>query len=760
MFETRLSGTLVFYMAMIVLQLAEPATAENAAAPAAALEEIIVTAQKRETNLQQTPISITAVTGQDLAAAGISDIAAIAQRTPGVALSSAGAGRTVYNINGISSAAGASSTVGFYLDDVPLTPATDGSQTSRFFFDPALYDISRVEVLRGPQGTLYGAGSMGGTIRIITNAPEMSQFLASVRADGSDTAHGGVNWSVDGMLNIPLIGNWAALRIAVIDKDYDGWIDRIVESPFPTATSPVTRGDVLAAPISKISSDVNTEHLQATRIRLLLEPLEELRATLGFDYQHMSEGGADTVDVPPGGRFYAHYAAFDTPESSFDQSKVYSLNLQYDFSRLSITSTSALVERSSAQSEETGETYNYLFGSFGAPLLPTAIANTHRNRQFSEEARIASTGNGALRYVFGVFYENFHNTVGNNSTVPEYAALFGTSNVAGIHQDELLKEIAGFGEISYQFGEQWTATAGLRRYHFDYDAFTNTGATLTGAPPPLNVQRQRATGGSWLPKVSVSYEPSKQFLAYLTYSEGSRIGGNNINVPVSGPNTCEPALAALGLTEVPQTYSGDSVKSYELGGKSTLLGGRLTLNSSLFYINWNQVQQQARLACGYPLTLNEGKAVSKGGNVELNFQVIAVLRLGLSTGYTRAEVRETIPGIVTAGEQLQDVPKITQSAWLDFSQPIGHQLALTGRISNTYYGATRDIAYKPCYDLVGLRVGIESETKWAANLYMDNATNRIAYLSNIQSLAANIPIIDRVATNRPRTTGIEFKYHF
>jgi outer membrane receptor protein involved in Fe transport len=115
---------------------------------------------------------------------------------------------------------------------------------------------------------------------------------------------------------------------------------------------------------------------------------------------------------------------------------------------------------------------------------------------------------------------------------------------------------------------------------------------------------------------------------------------------------------------------------------------------------------------------------------------------------------------VTAGEQLQDVPKITQSAWLDFSQPIGHQLTLTGRISNTYYGATRDIAYKPCYDLVGLRFGIESETKWAANLYMDNVTNRIANLSNVQSLAANIPTIDRVATNRPRTTGIEFKYHF
>jgi iron complex outermembrane receptor protein len=742
------------------LQHAGLTMADEPQAQGPVLQEVVVSAQKRDTKLQDTPISITAVTGADLAAAGISDVQAIAQRTPGVAISSAGPGRSVYNINGISSAAGSSSTVGFYLDDIPLTPATDGSQTARFFFDPDLFDVSRVEVLRGPQGTLYGAGSMGGTIRIIANAPQMSQFSAAATADGSNTSHGGTNWSANAMLNIPLIGDWAALRIAASEKNYDGWIDRVVLNPFPVATNRTTRGDALAAPVSRVATDVNTEDLQAARIRLLIEPLAEFKMTLGFDYQHMSQGGYDTVDVPPGGQYYAHFAAFDTAEPAFDQSKVFSANLQYSFEKAQLISTSALVERDSLQTEETGENYNFLFGAIGAPLLPTKIINNHTNRQFSEEARLVSTGYDSLHYVVGVFYETFDNTFNNNSVVPEYLAIFGTDKVAVSHLREHLKQIAGFGEVSYEFLQHWTATAGLRWYHFSDDDYTNTGLSLTAAPPPLNVQNQSATGGTWLPKASLSYEPTKQLLTYFTYSQGSRIGGNNINVPTTGANSCVPFLDALGLTQVPPRYDGDSVKSYELGAKSTLLNGRVTVNTSLFYINWDKVQQEAILGCGYPLTLNEGTAVSKGGNVELNAQLSAAWRVGMATGYTNAEVGETIPGIVNKGEQLQNVPKFTNSAWIDLEQPLTGRLSLIGRVSNSYYGSSRDTGYKPAYDLVSLRVGLASEKTWSASLYMDNVTDRVAYLSNTISLAANIPTLDRVATNRPRTSGIELRYQF
>jgi iron complex outermembrane recepter protein len=362
--------------------------------------------------------------------------------------------------------------------------------------------------------------------------------------------------------------------------------------------------------------------------------------------------------------------------------------------------------------------------------------------------------------VVGFFYEDFDNTFNNNSVVPEYLALFGTDKVAVSHLREHLKQVAGFGEISYQFLPHWTATAGLRWYHFNDEDYTNTGLSLTAAPPPLNVQNQSASGGTWLPKASVSYEPSRQLLTYFTYSQGSRIGGNNINVPTTGANTCVPYLDALGLTQVPPTYEGDSVKSYELGAKSTLLNGRVTLNASLFYINWDKVQQEAILGCGYPLTLNEGAAVSKGGNLELNAQLNSAWRVGMSTGYTKAQVGETIPGIVTAGEQLQNVPKFTHSAWVDLEQPLNGRLSLIGRVSNSYYGASRDTGYKPAYDLVSWRLGVAAQERWSASVYMDNVTNRVAYLSNTISLAANIPTLDRVATNRPRTTGIELKYRF
>src|SRR3984885_3669476 len=220
---------------------------------ASPLTEVVVTAQKRVSTVQDTPISITAVSGEDLLARGVTSLAVLAQGTPGVSLKSEGPSQTEIEMRGINSSGGNSATVGFYLDDIPLTgPAS--AQNGHVVIDPDLYDLSRIEILRGPQGTLFGSGSMGGTVRLISNQPNLSRFQSTAQSVLSGTEGGGFNHKDNLMINLPLIDDTLALRVVGTEDYTSGWIDRIVANPFPVVGgNPVgtVRGDVQNAPITK-----------------------------------------------------------------------------------------------------------------------------------------------------------------------------------------------------------------------------------------------------------------------------------------------------------------------------------------------------------------------------------------------------------------------------------------------------------------------------------------------------------------------------
>jgi iron complex outermembrane recepter protein len=262
-----------------------------------------------------------------------------------------------------------------------------------------------------------------------------------------------------------------------------------------------------------------------------------------------------------------------------------------------------------------------------------------------------------------------------------------------------------------------------------------------------------------LPKVTVSYAIDPSALLYATYSQGSRIGGGNEAVPTTGPASCAVALSALGLQQLPAQYQGDSVTNYETGAKTRWLDGRATVNGSLFYIDWKDVQQETRLACGYPFITNEGSAVSKGAEVEIRALVTNEINVGVTAAYTHAKNEETIPGIVTAGEQLQNVPLWTNTEWLEYSRHMGSDISLFGRASNLYYGDSHDTYDKPAFDIVGLRLGLRAEAYEGA-IFVDNLTDRLAILSNTISQGATIPTVRNIAINRPRTIGLDFRYRF
>ena len=266
------------------------ADAPASAAPARA-EEIVVTAEKRNATVQKTPLSITAIRGTELQQAGITSLSAVAEQVPGVSLKTGGPGQAEFEMRGLNSAGGNSPTVGFYLDEVPLTSfafATGG----KVVIDPDLFDLSRVEVLRGPQGTLYGSGSMGGTIRLITNQPVLNEYHVSTELVGSGTEGGGLNGRGSLMVNLPIYQDKAALRIVASENWTSGWIDRVVLDPFPLPTNGgLTRGNVQAAPVSRVDSDVNTEHLESIRASLLLKPIEQLTIEPMVMGQNIDSGG-------------------------------------------------------------------------------------------------------------------------------------------------------------------------------------------------------------------------------------------------------------------------------------------------------------------------------------------------------------------------------------------------------------------------------------------------------------------------------------
>src|ERR1700689_814419 len=321
------------------------------------LAEIVVTAEKRESTVQKTPFSITAISGDELTSRGISSVAGLIADVPGISVRSAGPGQTELEMRGLSSSGGAAPTVGFYLDDAPLTPPV-AALNGKVVIDPDLFDVNRVEVLRGPQGTLYGSGSMGGTVKLVTNEPKLNVFEGSVEGIGSGTTGGGFNRGGNLMLNIPLIEDRLAMRVVLTDKYTDGWIKRVgLGQNFPVPTNPgpcgpgwpgCTRGDVTAVTPEAVVPRVNWERLQGGRVEFLAQPADGLKIDATAMYQKISMGGYDEYDLPPGIPD-EHFQPFNNDEPFYDEFRLYGLTVTYDLSFAQLTSASAYYAREENQ---------------------------------------------------------------------------------------------------------------------------------------------------------------------------------------------------------------------------------------------------------------------------------------------------------------------------------------------------------------------------------------------------------------------------
>jgi len=747
---------------------APPAAATDTAARRE-LAPIVITATKRQTTAQSTPISITAVTSAEIASRGIPNLSTLARSVPGVAMRDSGPGESEFEMRGLNSEGGSSSVVGFYLDEIPLSsPAF--SNFGAIELDTNLYDLARVEVLRGPQGTLYGSSSMGGTVRLIPTPPQLNTFAASAEEKVSDTISGGsINHQENAMMNLPL-GDTAAVRVVGSFTRDSGWIKRLVLADGSVTTDPGIYPDVsrpsnfYSAPLQEALSGVNTTLIDSIRAQLLWQPTDNLTIEPLLMYQRTEQGAPNEVDVngmpshPTTPAVKAHYEIYDTPEPQEGTFTFSSLKIAYQLPTFSVTSATGFWHSNQLIRQDATEEINSVFGipandASAGGLGPTGpgysgpgASEQDTPRQLSEEFRLTSTAPGALQWVAGYFYQDLYSQFNQYIVSPEAAPVIGappTDFIAFMNQ--VITQNALFGDISWRLSPRFKVEVGLRHYHYSLSDFeTEYGAfapnAYLGNSVPYTVAFSNSHSG-FLPSFTATYNFNSDDMIYAKASEGFRIGGANNPAPAADPGTTSnpfPIAVECGLQAkvfltstcnpniylpTPTTFASDSLWSYELGEKSSFFQHRVIADVDLYWESWHNPQVPTNIA-GFNLTGNAGNARIRGIEAQLQTLLPMGFDLALNAAYTDAKfvVSNAIAGI-PAGAGVPDIPKVTASAVLHWNDYLRDDLYLLGSLEEDYVSERANepvngavtptlqnfeqlLIHVPSYSIVNLRFGV------------------------------------------------------
>ncbi len=663
--------------ALPALLLALPALAQvstNPAPAAAGLDEIVVTATRREERLQDVPISVSAFGQEKLDAAGLRSIDDLSRLSPGVAFVRNGMGSSSnyndegsdINIRGVDSTAG-TSTTGIYIDDTPIQSRHIGFGAVNAF--PQLFDLDRVEVLRGPQGTLFGAGAEGGVVRFIAPAPDLNKESAYVRAEVADTQGGAPSYESGAAFGAPIIDGVLAFRVSASFRRDGGWVDRVNYTQNPAGNPAAFPG----APFPSIAyagtteSAANWQETSTFRAALTWKAGDALTITPSFYYQRLQINDTaaywPSLSDPSSGVF-RNGNALTNP--STDPFWLASVKLAWDLGFGQLTSNTSYYSRDqhsvSDYTQYLRATYN-LFGLL-ANTYPAAAGDQgyapfrDQQRNIYEEIKVASVDADApLRWTAGFFFSHLDENVPEdiidptlNQEVTTYSANLpggpfpvcsatlpcpGGQIFHGPTDRVVDRQFAVFGELGYRFTQSLRATLGLRVSKIDYTGSVNATGPFLGE---TIVTSSSSSENPITPKAVLSWQPDKDDLLYASAAKGFRPGGVNVGVG----QICGGSLGALGINSAPGTFASDSLWSYELGSKNSFMDRRLQINTSLFYIDWSNIQQNVYLpTCGEQFTANLGKVASRGGDIEVQMRPIEQLTLDLTAAYTDAKFTKT-----------------------------------------------------------------------------------------------------------------------
>ncbi len=726
-----------------VLAMTMAATAGAQDAQSSIVEEIVVTAQKRTENLQDVPSSISVFSDARLQQLGASSLTDYAGYIPGLSINDLGTpGQVMVTLRGIAPV-GPGSVVGYYVDDTPLGPTSNYSNGREFGLDLLPYDVERIEVLRGPQGTLYGASAMGGLLKYVLREPDLSEFSARIGADASKISAGDdLGWGARAGVNVPLVSDKLGLWMSYSTQETPGYIDNAFTGV----------------------EDENEVQQEAGRAALRWQINSDASLQIGGMWQridaHNSAQIALTltgVDPPTGADTYGQLRRFHPLDEQFKKDiDYYSATLEWDLDWASFTSATGYSESHTLRVQDTSQIFGALIPLATGGAIPvgyTPFQTTLDLEKTTQELRLTSPGGGRVEWMVGAFY-----TKEENTHLQEVFALDGARQPIAAFAPALVvaslpsnyEELAGFGSVTFKLTERFDITGGLRWAENKQEFRQITGGIPAVVGPPRN------TPGTSQEDV-LTYMVSPRFhinddtMVYARVATGYRPGGPNARINEATPPSTE----------------ADELTNYEAGIKAQLADRRAVLNFSVFYIDWRDIQQTVSFG-GISSIGNSGDAISQGFELETSYAFAGGLRVGANVAYTDAELKSPAAGI--GATRLGNVPEWSAAAIVDY--PFALSDSVEARVGGGYryvgeQGSALaaqmnvDTSYvRPSYSVLDLNADL-THGAVTYRLFARNVTDERAYTGgSLVTDVFNNPVGIDVSVLQPRTIGVSVDVSF
>ena len=757
-------GMLLGSVAMIALSALSSAAfaQESPADESADPREIVVTAGKREQNIQDVAGAVTAISGEALAKSGAVDLSDFVTQAPGLAFTRRGPSQNRLSIRGLTSFSGTDSEfpmVGLYIDEVPISDSVAP--------DAGLIDLERVEVLRGPQGTLYGEGSMGGTVRFVSAKPNLSSFEGAVDGELSTTRFGGTNYKGSAILNAPIVTDKIGLRLVGFYQNDAGFVDN--------------------AAFGSKNDDAYDRY--GARGTLLLKPSDDLTVTLSGTYQKF-KGGLEPVVfrapilgvTPPLLTQFGDTVAYRQVKERLDDRLAFgSLVVNYDFGRATLTSATSYYDRSFGGVNDEAATSRGVEAGF-APLAAafgidpfflqngTVVNFDSSKKTFAQEVRLVSDAKSALRWTIGGYYRNRKNTSLNDAKAPDIIPILSFFNPGT--QGELLntfssvkfEQYAVFGEATYALTDRLDVTGGLRWFRetitgeqviktpdFGFDDLGNPSPTF-GVVQTLILPTLTTRESRFLWKLGASYKAGDDVLLYASAAQGFRPGGVNARFD---PNS----------TTSPRAFQSDGVISYEVGVKSSWLDRALTVNIATYQTNLKDAQFLDGRDPRFNVIRNAGRARITGVELEITARPADSFEFGGTLSVLSAKFTQNALGdggtpeffLINDGQRLPIARDYSVNVYAEHRLTLSNSLDLVtrGDVSHVSFASpnTNSLDRLKGYVEANARIGVEAD-RWSLAAFVDNAFDTVAELGAEGGFGFG------VSRNKPRTFGIRAGVQF
>jgi iron complex outermembrane receptor protein len=730
------------------------ANAQTAAADSDVVTEIVVSATRRgDVSVQNTPLAITAFSGATLEKQGIATLQDLSKVDPSLTIQSYGASQTKVIIRGIQSNVGATS--GIYLDETPLVGAMGGNILGDGKPGLRLYDLDHVEVLKGPQGTLFGASSMSGTLRVITTKPDLNDFGGRISVGAAALKGGNNYYDGNASLNVPIIADKLALRVTGWSESGGGYVDQTVNGV--------------------LLKNNNDAHVKGGRAILLFEPTDRLTITATATHQE--------IDVDGTQAWHTRTGPYNNPSPTIefyrDNYNLYNLVGEYDLGFGTVTASSSYTNQRVVNPKDSTPTAQG-FGLPGSTLfVPTAVF-----KDWVSELRFSSKWDSPFQIVAGGYYENSQSVYQTNSVVATSTGTalcytYSECVAKGLHKPGRGNSLYEFGtdtkrsvgqyavyaQADYTISDSLTATVGLRYFKAQiHDVITNLQTVFPDfifgrVTTPSKTGDSRGSNDKPSFNFALMYKATPDVSVYARAASGFRIGG--VNTATS--------LAQQAGVVFPGTYNPDSLWNYELGVKSYWLERKLFVDAAFYHIDWSGQQLSAQAPGAFAYTINAGKTEVNGVEVNSTFKPMPGLSLSGSVNYVDAKLASDLPADVIAagtfgfdGDRVPLTPKWAMTFSAEYEADLTADVRGYAQAGINYRGGSftsfnNRNTYNtklPAFYMINAKLGVRKDA-WDLSLFGENLTDKAAYLGVVESLDGI-----RVFSPRPRTVGVRISSTF